>query len=149
MAASTGWAGASQSPLAWVDRELYDVELALRARRSRAGPGGFVGGMTNKKYAHSTHVSQATAQRDLELTVWSQRALRARSVTRKRSWLRRSHAVAREITSALGSQVCARGNGTNDKAHPLRLQPLARFQTATREALGALSAQGRTIKAYS
>jgi Fic family protein len=34
-----------------------------------AGPDGFVGGMTNKKYAHLTHVSAATAQRDLaELT---------------------------------------------------------------------------------
>jgi Fic family protein len=30
-----------------------------------AGPGGFVGGMTNKKYAHLNHVSPATAQRDL------------------------------------------------------------------------------------
>ena len=30
-----------------------------------AGPGGFVGGMTNKKYAHLTRVSPATAQRDL------------------------------------------------------------------------------------
>ena len=30
-----------------------------------AGPDGFVGGMTNKKYAHLTHVSPATAQRDL------------------------------------------------------------------------------------
>ena len=30
-----------------------------------AGPGGFAGGMTNKKYAHLTHVSPATAQRDL------------------------------------------------------------------------------------
>ncbi len=30
-----------------------------------AGPGGFVGGMTNRKYAHLTHVSPATAQRDL------------------------------------------------------------------------------------
>jgi Fic family protein len=27
--------------------------------------GGFIGGMTNKKYAHLTHVSPATAQRDL------------------------------------------------------------------------------------
>ncbi|HEX4240010.1 MAG TPA: Fic family protein [Steroidobacteraceae bacterium] len=34
-----------------------------------AEPGGFVGGMTNKKYAHLNHVSPATAQRDLaELT---------------------------------------------------------------------------------
>jgi Fic family protein len=30
-----------------------------------AGPDGFLGGMTNKKYAHLTHVSPATAQRDL------------------------------------------------------------------------------------
>jgi Fic family protein len=30
-----------------------------------AGPRGFVGGMTNKKYAHLTRVSPATAQRDL------------------------------------------------------------------------------------
>lgn len=30
-----------------------------------AGPDGFVGGMTNRKYAHLTHVSPATAQRDL------------------------------------------------------------------------------------
>jgi Fic family protein len=30
-----------------------------------AGPDGFVGGMTNKKYAHLTHISPATAQRDL------------------------------------------------------------------------------------
>jgi Fic family protein len=34
-----------------------------------AGASGFLGGMTNKKYAHLTHVSPATAQRDLaELT---------------------------------------------------------------------------------
>ena len=30
-----------------------------------ASPDGFAGGMTNKKYAHLTHVSPATAQRDL------------------------------------------------------------------------------------
>lgn len=30
-----------------------------------AGADGFIGGMTNKKYAHLTHVSPATAQRDL------------------------------------------------------------------------------------
>ena len=30
-----------------------------------AGPGGFAGGMTNKKYAHLNRVSPATAQRDL------------------------------------------------------------------------------------
>jgi Fic family protein len=30
-----------------------------------AGVGGFVGGMTNRKYAHLTKASPATAQRDL------------------------------------------------------------------------------------
>jgi Fic family protein len=30
-----------------------------------AGPEGFVGAMTNKKYAHLTHISPATAQCDL------------------------------------------------------------------------------------
>ena len=30
-----------------------------------AGPEGFVGGLTNRKYAHLTHTSPATAQRDL------------------------------------------------------------------------------------
>jgi Fic family protein len=30
-----------------------------------AGPGGFVGGMTNRKYASLTRTSPATAQRDL------------------------------------------------------------------------------------
>jgi Fic family protein len=30
-----------------------------------AGPGGFVGGMTNRKYSHLTKTSAATAQRDL------------------------------------------------------------------------------------
>ena len=30
-----------------------------------AGPEGFVGGMTNRKYAHLTKASPATAQRDL------------------------------------------------------------------------------------
>ncbi len=30
-----------------------------------AGPSGFVGGMTNRKYAHLNHTSPATAQRDL------------------------------------------------------------------------------------
>jgi hypothetical protein len=31
-----------------------------------AGPGGFVGGMTNKKYAHLTHVSQRLPARGCE-----------------------------------------------------------------------------------
>ena len=30
-----------------------------------AGPGGFEGGMTNRKYAGLTHISRATAQREL------------------------------------------------------------------------------------
>jgi Fic family protein len=30
-----------------------------------AGPGGFEGGLTNRKYAGMTHVSRATAQREL------------------------------------------------------------------------------------
>jgi Fic family protein len=30
-----------------------------------AGPGGFEGGLTNRKYAGITHVSKATAQRDI------------------------------------------------------------------------------------
>jgi Fic family protein len=30
-----------------------------------AGPGGFVGGLTNRKYASLTRTSPATAQRDL------------------------------------------------------------------------------------
>jgi len=48
------------------------AEPALSERQRKAlnalldaGPDGFVGGMTNKKYAHLTHVSPATAQRDL------------------------------------------------------------------------------------
>ncbi len=36
-----------------------------------AGPGGFVGGLTNKKYAGLTHTSPATAQRDLAQLVES------------------------------------------------------------------------------
>ena len=30
-----------------------------------AGPGGFEGGMRNRKYASMTHISRATAQREL------------------------------------------------------------------------------------
>jgi Fic family protein len=47
-------------------------EAGLNVRQQKAlnalldaGPGGFVGGMTNKKYAHLNRVSPATAQRDL------------------------------------------------------------------------------------
>lgn len=62
-----------------VERVLYKARFWLRHaqagfnERQRkalnalldAGAGGFVGGMTNKKYAHLTHISPATAQRDL------------------------------------------------------------------------------------
>ncbi len=62
-----------------VDRVLHNArfwvrhaQAALSERQRKAlnalldaGPDGFVGGMTNKKYAHLTHVSPATAQRDL------------------------------------------------------------------------------------
>jgi Fic family protein len=34
-----------------------------------AGPQGFIGGMTNRKYAHLTKASPATAQRDLAALV--------------------------------------------------------------------------------
>jgi len=51
---------------------MRHAQSGLNARQRKAlnalldaGPGGFVGGMTNKKYAHLTHVSPATAQRDL------------------------------------------------------------------------------------
>jgi Fic family protein len=55
---------------------MRHAQSGLNARQRKAlnalldaGPGGFVGGMTNKKYAHLTRVSPATAQRDLaELT---------------------------------------------------------------------------------
>lgn len=51
---------------------MRHAQSGLNARQSKvlnalldAGPGGFVGGMTNRKYAHLTHSSPATAQRDL------------------------------------------------------------------------------------
>ena len=51
---------------------MRHAQSGLNARQRKAlnalldtGSGGFVGGMTNKKYAHLTHVSPATAQRDL------------------------------------------------------------------------------------
>lgn len=51
---------------------MRHAQSGLNARQRKAlnalldaGPAGFVGGMTNKKYAHLTRVSPATAQRDL------------------------------------------------------------------------------------
>jgi len=45
--------------------ELNDRQRKAINRLLEAGPGGFVGGMTNRKYAGMTHISRATAQREL------------------------------------------------------------------------------------
>ena len=45
--------------------EFNERQLKALKRLLDAGPGGFVGGMTNKKYASLTKASPATAQRDL------------------------------------------------------------------------------------
>jgi Fic family protein len=45
--------------------ELNDRQRKAINRLLEAGPGGFVGGMTNRKYGGMTHVSRATAQREL------------------------------------------------------------------------------------
>lgn len=45
--------------------ELNERQLKALNRMLDAGPGGFVGGMTNKKYQHLTGASAASAQRDL------------------------------------------------------------------------------------
>jgi Fic family protein len=52
------WIQHSQDPLNERQRKALNVMLD-------AGPGGFVGGMTNRKYSHLTKASPATAQRDL------------------------------------------------------------------------------------
>jgi Fic family protein len=52
------WVQHSQDPLNNRQRKAINTMLD-------AGPGGFVGGMTNKKFAHLTKASPATAQRDL------------------------------------------------------------------------------------
>jgi Fic family protein len=52
------WIQHSQDPLNPRQRKALNVMLD-------AGPGGFVGGMTNRKYSHLTKASAATAQRDL------------------------------------------------------------------------------------
>ncbi|TYO96737.1 Fic family protein [Geothermobacter ehrlichii] len=48
-----------------VQTELNDRQRKVINRLLEAGPDGFVGGMTNRKYAGMTHVSRATAQREL------------------------------------------------------------------------------------
>jgi len=45
--------------------ELNERQRKVLNRLLDAGPGGFEGGMTNRKYAGMTHVSRATAQREL------------------------------------------------------------------------------------
>lgn len=52
------WMKHANSPLNERQRKALNVLLD-------AGPDGFVGGMTNRKYAHLTKASPATAQRDL------------------------------------------------------------------------------------
>jgi Fic family protein len=52
------WIQHSQDPLNERQRKALNLMLD-------AGPGGFVGGMTNRKYSHLTKTSAATAQRDL------------------------------------------------------------------------------------
>ena len=52
----------------WPRHALVDFNERQRKVINRlldAGPGGFEGGMTNRKYASMTHVSRATAQREL------------------------------------------------------------------------------------
>ncbi|MFC1859373.1 Fic family protein [Thermodesulfobacteriota bacterium] len=45
--------------------ELNDRQRKAINRLLEAGPGGFEGSMTNRKYASMTHISRATAQREL------------------------------------------------------------------------------------
>jgi Fic family protein len=45
--------------------ELNDRQRKVLNQLLEAGPSGFEGGMTNRKYAGMTHVSRATAQREL------------------------------------------------------------------------------------
>ena len=52
----------------WKRHAQTDLNVRQRKAINRlldAGPGGFEGGMTNRKYAGLTHVSRATAQREL------------------------------------------------------------------------------------
>jgi len=49
----------------YAQRELNDRQRKAINSLLEAGPGGFVGGMTNRKYAGMTHISRATAQREL------------------------------------------------------------------------------------
>ncbi len=52
-----------------VQVEFSERQRKVVNRLLDAGPGGFEGGMTNRKYASMTHVSRATAQRELAALV--------------------------------------------------------------------------------
>jgi Fic family protein len=49
----------------YAQTELNDRQRKAINSLLEAGPGGFAGGMTNRKYAGMTHISRATAQREL------------------------------------------------------------------------------------
>lgn len=49
----------------YAQTQLNDRQRKAINRLLEAGPGGFEGGMTNRKYAGITHISRATAQREL------------------------------------------------------------------------------------
>lgn len=49
----------------YAQTDLNDRQRKALNRLLDAGPGGFEGGLTNRKYAGITHVSRATAQREL------------------------------------------------------------------------------------
>jgi Fic family protein len=49
----------------YAQTDLNDRQRKAINRLLEAGPGGFEGGMTNRKYAGMTHISRATAQREL------------------------------------------------------------------------------------
>ena len=51
--------------VAYAREEFNERQLKALSRMLDAGPEGFVGGMTNKKYQHLTGSSAATGQRDL------------------------------------------------------------------------------------
>ena len=49
----------------YAQANIKDRQIKVLNRLLDAGPGGFEGGLTNRKYAGMTHVSRATAQREL------------------------------------------------------------------------------------
>jgi Fic family protein len=49
----------------YAQTNIKERQSKVMNRLLDAGPGGFEGGLTNRKYAGMTHVSRATAQREL------------------------------------------------------------------------------------